>query len=361
MKFSGYEMRRLLVAGLCCSLTVLTMIPATALAGEQEQLDTLAALANTTLNEVVENFAQSAADLNQSVSQLCSQPGQEHLEQAQQTWRKALLAVRQAEPLRLSDELKQVRTRTSITNAIVLDAALADKQLDDLLAQKDSRGYLAIEQMLFAPQDAAAATTPRRCTHLHKTAAEINAWAQQVLEQWQNHLAPGLRNTGDGQPYLTANEPLNLLMAGLLNSSEWMLRDRISVPSGFFETAAKPELLEGGVSDSAVAAYGATIDGMAAILGSPDNSAGLLYLVATQDGLISKKDPDLATDIVDQISEIKEVLTNLQEARLPLAEGLKHNNKVLKSLYKKVNKLQKLLVKASLVLELTVTEPDKFE
>ena len=361
MKFSAYEMRRLLVTGLCCTLTLLTIFPAPALAGEQEQVDTLAALADSALNIEIEDLAQTSSDLYQAVNLLCSQPGPEQLEQAQQSWRKALLAVRRIEPLRLNEDMKQVRQRTSITNAIVLDAALADKQLEDLLEQKDSRGYLAIEHMLFAPQDAAAATTPTRCAHLQNTTAEIKDWTQSVSDQWQKTLAPGLRNTGDGQPYLAANEPMNLLMAGLLNSSEWMLRDRISVPSGLFETAAKPELLEGGISHSAVAAYGATIDGMTAILGTPDNMNGLLYLVATQDGLVSKKDPGLAEDIVDQIADIKEVLTDLQEARFPLTEGLKHNIKVLKSLYKKVNKLQKLLVKASLILELTVTEPDKFE
>ncbi len=361
MKFSAYAVRRLLVAGLGCTLTLLTLIPATALAGEQEQLDTLAAMANSSLNAELEDLKQSTAELNTAIMQLCSRPDTEHLEQARQNWRKAFLALRRAEPLRLTKELKKTRELTRITNAIVLDAALADAQLDDLLAQKDSRGYLAIEQMLFAPQDAAAAATPRRCAHLQKTAAEINAWAQQVLEQWQNELAPGLRNAGDGQPYLTANEPLNLLMAGLLNSSEWMLRDRISVPSGFFETAAKPELLEGGVSHSTVDAYSATIDGMTAVLGTPDNQAGLLYLVATQDGLISAKDPGLAADIVDQSNDIREVLAHLQGAKLPLVESLAINNKVLKKLYKETNQLQKLLIKASLVLELNVTEPAKFE
>ncbi len=361
MIFSTYEMRRLLRASLCCSLALLTLIPAAGLAGEPEQLDTLATLTNSSLTAEIENLKHGAGELHTAIIQLCSKPDTEHLQLARQSWSKAFLAVRQTEPLRLTTELKRSRDLTRVTNAIVLDAALADAQLADLLAQKESRGYLAIEQMLFAPQDAAAATTPNRCAHLQTTAAELKTWAQQVFDLWQNELAPGLRNAGDGQPYLAANEPLNLLMAGLLNSSEWMLRDRISVPSGLFETAAKPELLEGGTSNSAVAAFTATIDGMAAILGTPDSMNGLLYLVATQDGLVSKKDPGLAEDIVDRMDDIRAILADLGKASVPLATSLTMNNKVLKKLYKEVNKLQKLLIKASLVLELNVTEPDRFE
>jgi predicted lipoprotein len=163
-------------------------------------------------------------------------------------------------------------------------------------------------------------------------------------------------SAGDGKPFLIPGDALSIALAEDVNATERLLRDQISIPSGYFEGGAKPERLAAWRSNSTRDAFLATLEGFRAALAA-GGSASFADLVATRDGLVSKRDPALAAAIRKQLGTIKEEIADLGGRDLVLYNELKRKPAMLKDLYDRIQVLQEQLIEASLVLELDVRSP----
>lgn len=319
----------------------------------------LAALARNGALPGLTRVADSAGALVASARQLCDKRDDASLEQARAAWREAFLAGRRAAPFLFGPGNKlKLPLGNWPAHAVVLDAAVKPGKFRPMRGNAEARGYAAAEYLLFAPQDAAAATAEERCEHLLDVTGEIAALAARAKREWDEGFGKAFVSAGDGKPFLIPADALSVVVAEMLNITEKTLRDRIGLPSGFFLADVKPDQLEAWHSRSTRDAFAATVEGLrVAFIG--DGTTGMGALVATRDGLVSKKDPALAADIGKQLDKIDRILADLGGRDVDLHAELADKPARLKSLYQQIQKLQDQLVEASLVLELDIRGSDE--
>ena len=212
---------------------------------------------------------------------------------------------------------------------------------------------MGLSNISFLPlKDAAAATAEGRCDHLMAITREISVMTARMESDWENINSSRFRRAGDGKPFLVPGDALSLLLARVLNTTEVLLRDRIGVPCNFFESPSRPDYLDAWESRSTRDAFKSTIHGVRQAVAGGDT--GMTRLVATWDGLYEKKDPDLAREIEKQLDRIEDALSDFDGKDLDFHARVHDSPAFLKKLYKKVNRLQELIVNAALVLELDV-------
>ena len=324
----------------------------TAIASPAES-DVLLSLANNGIRPSLTQVATTARKLADASRQMCAQPDAASLKKAQDAWREAFLAQCRATPFMFGPADKLDRQLGKPVNGVVLDAAVSADDLSHLLKNPDVRGYAAAEHLLFVPANVAAATAAERCTHLQAVTSEIADLTGRAKQGWDQDFGQEFIAAGDGKPFLVPGDALSLALAEFLNTTETMLRDGIGFPSGFFEGAAKPELLDGWRSNTSREAFQATLDGLRLAL-LADETSGLAALVASKDGLISPRNPALAADLREQIEKIQKTIAGLGGSDLVLHAELRNQPKKLKSLYQQLQTLQDQLVEVTLVLELDV-------
>jgi predicted lipoprotein len=325
-------------------------------AGPQTESELLAVLADRAIEPGLARAAAASQELAASARNLCERRNDEALQQSRIAWKQAYLAWRTAQPMMLHGKAFKAEQLLEHwpANEAVLNGAVASKSLAHLLDNPDVRGFAGAECLLFAPADVAEATAQGRCDHLQSVVAEIADQAAANQLQWRRE-APAFVAAGDGKPYLLPGDALSLVFARMLNVAERLLRDRLCAPSGFFEGAAKADLLEAWRSDASRQSFAASIDGLRRLLVGK-GEGGVVDLVAVKDGLISKKNPRLAEDVRKQLDRIDEQLAGLKDGNM-LRKDLQQDDKVLQPLYKSVEQLQKLIVEASLSLEVDVRGP----
>lgn len=317
------------------------------------ETDVLASFAAKGVRPSLAGVADTAQRLSESSRQLCEKRDAASLAGAQDAWKKAYMAWRRSAPFQFGPAGRLGRQLGKPVHGAVLDAAVSDSGLRLQRKNPDLRGYAAVEHLLFVPGNAAAATAADRCEHLRDVTGEIVDLTARAKREWDQGFGNEFVAAGDGKPFLVPGDALSLALASALNTTETVLRDGIGFPSGFFKEAAKPDLLAAWRSNSSRDAFQWTLDGLRlALLG--DGSTGIMELVATKDGLVSRKDPALAADIRRQIEKLGRTIADLGGSDLVLHAELKKNPAKLKSLYKEMQKLQDQLVQATLVLELDV-------
>jgi hypothetical protein len=304
----------------------------------------------------LDKAASTSRELAESARRLCEQKDGEGLKKAQLAWKAAYLAWRAAQPMMLQS--KEYKAEQLLehwpANEAVLNGATGSKDLAHLLANNDVRGFSGAEFLLFAPAGVAEATSQGRCDHLLSVVAEIADQATANQLRWLQD-APAFVAAGDGKPYLLPGDALSLVFARMLNVTERLLRDRLNAPSGFFEGAAKAQLLEAWRSGTSRQSLQATMNGLRQLLIGGDGGA-ITALVAVKDGLVSKKNPQLADDIRSQLTDIDKLIAGLNDGNL-LYKELQKDDKVLQPLYKSIEKLQKQIIESSLTLEVDVRGP----
>lgn len=333
------------------------MIPGPAVvAAELTESDVLAGLAGKVMQPGLEETAVASQGLAEAARLLCRQKDADGLKKARKAWREAYLAWRNAQPMML--EGKKARVEQLLenwpANEVVLDGATGSRDLADLLNNIDVRGFSGAEYLLFAPPGVSEATTEMRCVHLQSVVDEIAGQAERNRQQWRHEAGPFVA-AGDGKPYLLPGDALSLVFARMINVAEQLLRDRLCAPSGFFEGTSKPDMLESWRSDTTRKSIRATIAGFRRILVG-DGKDGITALVAVRDGLVSKKNPQLAADIGKQLETIDKRLDDLDDGIL-LHEQLGKDDQLLHPLYKSIEDLQELIIEASLTLEVDVMGP----
>lgn len=325
---------------------------------QPSESEVLVALADKGVAPSLKQAATASRGLAEAVRQLCAQKDAAHLELARAAWQEAFLAWRRAEPFQfgIGKGGKQDRSIDEWpVNAIVLDQVAATKDFAHLRESKDIRGFSGAEYLLFVPADATAATAAERCPHLQDIADEIAGRNARLYRQWQEEDSRRFVAAGDGEPFLMPEDAFAPVFARMLNVTERLLRDRITIPSGSDEIAAKPEALEAWRSALTRDAIRATIAGLRlALVG--DGRTGITGLVAVRDGLVSQKNPQLAEAIAHQLDRIDKRLDDLGGGRT-LYEALTSKTAVLKPLYDDIETLQKQIVEASLTLEVDVRMP----
>ncbi len=298
-------------------------------------------------------MASMGGVLASATQRLCAAPDVNGLQRARNAWRQAYAAWRRAEPF-LFGPIKALQLDRRIgfwpANTTVLEAAVASDDLLDLLLKDDARGYAAAEYLLFHPSDPAAATADGRCAHLYEITMEIADLTAEARRLWEQDYEHRFLSAGDGEPFLLPGDALSLPFAEALNLTERMLRDRIGHPSGLFDGQAKPERLEAWHSGSSREGLKASLEGLRMLV-IGDGEAGVANLVATRDGVLSKRDPKLAADLRRRLDK---ALAALADNDGPLHEEVSKRSKRLRRLYREVERLQEDLVEATLVLELNV-------
>ena len=124
--------------------------------------DVLAAIADKGIGPSLDRSAQTAADLEQAVRQLCEHPDDAALKSAREKWHTAYNTWCETLPFMIGSTADAERKiGVWSINAVVLDAAVTKDDLAHLLKNTDTRGFGAVEHMLFARQDADAVTAQR--------------------------------------------------------------------------------------------------------------------------------------------------------------------------------------------------------
>lgn len=340
--------------GVSALVLIGTLLASSGAAGAKPtESDVLVALADKGARPSLTQVADTAQKLSAATRQLCEQRDAASLGKTQDAWKEAYMAWRRAAPFLFGPADRLERQLSRQVHAVVLDAAVSQNELSHLRKNPDARGYAAVEHLLFSPGDAAAATAADRCAHLDDVTGEIAALTGRAKDDWDQGFGKEFVAAGDGKPFLIPGDALSLVLAKSLNTTEVLLRDGISLPSGYFEVEVKPELLDAWRSNSSREAFQATLDGLGLALtgGEP---ASVAELIATRDGVFSKKDPALAADMRKQFVKIRKTIAGLGGPGLALHAELKNQPAKLKSLYQQIQKLQDQLVEATLVLELDV-------
>tara|TARA_Y100000589_G_scaffold303601_2_gene316122 strand:- start:662 stop:1777 length:1116 start_codon:yes stop_codon:yes gene_type:complete len=317
--------------------------------------DVLVTMVDHAAQPSLDQVAQTAGQLEVKVRQLADKPTAQTLAEAQSAWRDAYLSWLKASPFRFgpSEHLERQIGRWPV-NGIVLDAAVTSAELKHLLSNPELRGYAAVEHLLFAPTDITAVTAKGRLSHLLDITQEIVRLTAKAKSQWDDDYAMQFKSAGDGKPFLIPADALSLVVRKSLNITETTLRDRIGMPSGFFEAPVKPDTLEAWQSGHTKASLKAINQGLRQVLVMDGDDASLRRLIATQDGLVETKNPTLAADIAKQLDRIDKTIEGLGGDDLKLEVELASHPTKLKRLYKQFQTLQDQLVEAALVLELDV-------
>ena len=314
----------------------------------------LQSLVSHGVNPALEQVNKTAQQLQLSAELLCKQASQDTLEQAKQDWTKAYVAWRYAAPFMFGPAASLDRYIGQWpVDKVLLDGILRSDDLQHMLENRDVRGYGAAELILFNYPTFQDVTGNHNCEHLQNVTAEISHRSLTAVTEWHEYAKP-FTSAGDGKPFLIANDALSLAFTEPLNVLERMLWNRIGIPSGFFKASSRPEMLEAWRSRNTKEAMLASLQGLQIALNSSDNS--VINLVATQDGLVSRHDPELAEAIEDNLAEAINGLTDIDGS---IYDGLQQDNALLEDLYKQLHQLQQQLVQASLVLELDVRSHDE--
>lgn len=323
---------------------------------EPTEAAVVVALTTEAVRPAFATLADTARRLSGAVDQLCQRGDAESLRQARAAWQEAYLAWRRCGPFLFGPAARLDQYLGKVANGVVLDAAVTDAAYAHLRKNPDMRGYAGLEHLLFAPADAAKATAGERCAHMADVAGEIAERTAQARQEWDGAYGAAFLAAGDGKPFLIPGDALSLALAAGLNTTEHLLRDQVSIPSGYFEGAAKPEYLPAWRSNMSCEAFRASLEGLRALL-TGQGETSLAGLVAVKDGLVSKKDPALAAALRRQLEQVGKDIAALGAKGRPLRDELQRNPKMLKDLYDSLAKLQEQMIELSLVLELDVRSP----
>lgn len=334
-----------------CLLALAASLPPVATAAGLTESDVLASLATGAVRPSLTEMADTARSLAESSQRLCQRRDAAGLAAARNDWKKASAAWRRSVPFQLGPAASLERRLGGPVQETVLEAAVRDGNMKQLRTGKDTRGYAAAEYLLFASANAAAATSGDRCGHLGDVTAEIAAVTARAKQEWDQGYGREFVAAGDGKPFLVPGDALSLVLARSLNCIETVLRDGIGIPGGIFTGSSRPELFYGRRSATTREAFQATLEGLKqSLLGG--GSAGVVNLVATRDGVLSRKNPALAADIRRQLENIGTAIAKLDAADLGSPGG--KPSRRLRRLYNGMETLQKQLVEVTLVLELDV-------
>ena len=318
--------------------------------------EVLKALATKGMDHHLKEVAEKAEILQKNAQILCENKNKKSLEKAQNSWKAAYFSWRAASPYLVgpADELKlDYKLGGWKSNDTIMEAVTSSNEYDYLRDNIEMRGYAAAEYILFVPQDATAVTTTERCSHLIDVTEEIADLTKKAKEKWDNNFKEGFITAGNGLPYMVPGDALSLVVAEILNTTEVLLRDRIGLPSNFFNGEAHPELLEAWHSKSSLNAIKAAFNGLKTSLNG-DANASITQLIATRDGLTHKKNPALAKNIEKHLEKIQKILNNLSNEGPNLHSAIANDPATLKKLYKQLQKLQENLEQTVLALELDI-------
>lgn len=314
--------------------------------------DVLASLGRNGARSAITQMAETGSELATTSEQYCSQKDTESLAKAQQAWKKAYIAWSAASPFRIGP-VKELQLYKRIglwrSNDTIFEGATSSADFKSMLKLPELRGYAGAEYILFAAKDPSAEIS---CSHLTDVTTEIATLTNKAKNGWDEY-EEGFTNAGDGMPFMMAEEAMSPVMAAILNTTEFMIRDQVGLPSNFFKDKAKLENLEAWHSGMTGAGIQATVDSLSIALdGDAPNS--LLGLLATKDGLVKKKDPKLAKAIRKDLEKINQSLGKLNDKGVPIYTQLEESSSTMKKLYKQLQNFEEDLIAASLGLELDV-------
>lgn len=323
--------------------------------GEQLESEALTALVEQGVMPALQRMTDTASALHKDLTRFCHHPTEGGLAQARISWKQAYLGWRHATPFMFgpTDNLQRVIGQWPV-DGVIMDGVLRSEALHSMRRNSDLRGYAGVEFILFNYPDLQQVTANSNCEHLLDISSEIEQRTRQATQQWRQEFAPQFTAAGDGKPYLLANDALSLAYAEPLNLLERMLWNRIGIPSGFFEEPIEPEMLEAWRSRSTKQAMIASLEGLQLALNPAESS--FINLIASKDGLVMKRDPQLAEQINRQLADSIELLQQIEPS---VFDALQQDDALLQGLYKKLHKLQQLLSDGSLVLELNVRSFDE--
>jgi predicted lipoprotein len=129
-------------------------------------------------------------------------------------------------------------TKGFTTKALSQHIATEDDAVQDPEAYAETsiagRGFFALERMLFDPAFAEQGDADYRCALIQAIAADIDANARAMADDWQSY-APGLTRPGENGRYRTQDEAMQELFKALSTGLEFTADTRLGRPLGTFD------------------------------------------------------------------------------------------------------------------------------
>ncbi len=333
------------LAAAACSGPSLPIAPA-------EPRVVLGALVSGSALPAMARLAESAADLDDAVRQLCDSPADAKLQIARRAWIQAYLAWCAALPYLFGpadDVTMKQRLGSWPVNEIVLDHAVASDEFNHMRSAYDVRGYAAAELLLFLPTDAGVATADQRCTHLIDVTEEIAELGDGVRRRWMGVYGRAMANPGAGDDSIASEDhALALVFAESMNVTERLLWQRIGLPSGFFRGEVAPAKLEAVHAGISREALNETLAALRLLVGGSAGAPGLAAVVAGIDLARAQDMVDRSERALDQLAP------KPAEAGEPLSATLRRKPTRLRGLYREVQALQDQLAGTAETLALPV-------
>ncbi len=343
------------LAALCLALSFTGVSPAFAVT----ESEVLGELVNGSMTPALVEMGEKADGLKIAVTTLCEQKDDASLAKARKAWVESYLSWRKAAPF-LVGPARKIRPMYNIgrwwmLNDKVLEAVVSDEKYKELRGNVDVHGFAALEYQLFSPKDGASAATDLRCIMLKRNSDEVADLLGRVVDEYRsNHIAEKMVAAGDGKPFLLPSDALEVTMGQAINVTDQMLRDSVGLPSGYFNSVAKPDILEAWHSKNSLAALKAALTGLRLSL---VGEKGVTGLIASKDGLLNKRNPELAKTLVKNLDTVEAEIDDIGGANFDLHSAVTKKPKLLKPLYDSIHTLQQTIIEASLQLELDILMP----
>jgi len=305
-------------------------------------------VADAMILPVFDSLALSAERLNMQLNAFITQPDQASLLAAQNAWSKAFLHFQVArifsfgpsETDVLGDLSENLGTWPIDTSGLESRIQASDSNMKDF--RRDTRGFLALEYVLFEPQTMARFQGPdaaKRSRYLYAVSSDILDWSRRLKIDWLAYSPNFKKDSGK-----SAGSSTSELYNHWLQSYELIKNYKVALPAGLQvgQTAAVPSLVESNyahlsirsikIHQAAIEAlwYGKGMDGQEGI-GFDDyllKSAGgeaLRNAIIAQWGRIHT-----VLDPIDENSKLSELVVNEPETVLALFTELQKMTRYIK-------------------------------
>ena len=316
--------------------------------------DVLKALAGS-VDSQYQNLEKRSSTLVETTRNLCTEKSDASLEEARVSWQEAFQTYKEGLTFYFSEDDK-VKLNYFIGNwpveGVIMDGIAESSELAYMRKERTNRGFAGLEYLLFTPQEPPLVTTPARCEFLIDLSSEIQRLSKSAAQQWHTQDRTQFIHAGDGNPYLLEGDGLSLAYTQILNIAERVLWDKIGVPTGFFgQEPVRSNQIEALPSGESINVFTYNIRSISKLLHAGGENS-LLNLIATRDGVYSKKNPQLAAHIDKQLVEIESLIQKIKSMDGGVKEAVETEK--IKPLYEAIQLLQDQLIDGALVLELDV-------
>ncbi|MEZ4372709.1 MAG: imelysin family protein [Polyangiaceae bacterium] len=296
-------------------------------------------------------LVSAAQSLTERAGELAEDPTDERLQAAKQAWRNARGPLKRAElfgfgpyleePQRYGPKLDFWPVRPEAVE-LVLSGSDALDAAGTLALGAPSKGFPAMEYLLWAPGAVVADFGGRRGEYLKALAGELVRVAERLLEAWKTGFA--LEVSEAGLDHVELFPTLPAALGGVIQQAavliEMIRGDKLGKPLGDAAGGVpQPDKCESQYSGDAMQDILHNLDGVRGLLfgrAADDTQAEVLGLNA----YLTRLKPELATRVRTKFDA---AVASCLEVRLPLTEAVERSPALVRSAADALGELQRLI------------------